>query len=161
MKFMVGVCLLAALLGAGCVSYEYDGIRESEPTAQVTVFTDSSKIGRQYQVLGQATVSGNYQDVSRERLIAKLENEAKSAGADAVLIVEQQVTPGLVQKDQPLFNTAFDYDDEAQSWRMLYRDVNLNYTSSANTGTVVNYKRIIRAEFIRYTAGKPQADQAK
>lgn len=150
---------LLLLLVAGCVSFEYQGVREAEPSKHVTVYTDSAKLPQPYQVLGTATVSGNYQSVTREKLIAKLRSEALAYGADALLMREQQILPGRTQTDQPLFNTAFDYDDTERSWRMLYRDVNLNYNNPRNTQTTVSYRRVIRAEFIKF--GAPANSEAE
>ena len=61
-------------------------------------------------MLGRAVVSGNYQQVTRDRMIAKLKSEAQKCGADAVLIVEQQVLPGDLLRNgrQTGFFTAFD-----------------------------------------------------
>lgn len=156
-----------ALLGGGCISYSYEGVSESEPTSSVEVFADSSRIGKPYRVLGTATVSGNYQDVSRERMIDKLKSEAGECGADAILLVEQQVVPGEYQSGaNPVFMTAYDYDDTSRSWSQIYRDVDQTYgrvewrqSRSAGVGAgVMNYRRVIRAEFLKFTgAPVPEA----
>ena len=108
---------------------------------------------------GQAVVSGNYQHVSRDRMMEKLIREAGKVGADAVLIVEQQVLPaGMVSggRGQGFF-TAFDYDDSSRSWGELQRDVdvtigNIGQRAASGSGTGgTGYKRIIRAEFLRFT----------
>ena len=69
-------CVTAALallaLASGCVSYEYKGESGGAPTEAVAVFMSSVKIRRPYQVLGEATVSGDYRDISRDRLMNKL-----------------------------------------------------------------------------------------
>lgn len=159
---LTAVLLFAA---AGCVSYSYTGETAPAHAAAVPVYSDSGKISRPYQVLGVAVVSGNYQHATRDRMVEKLKKEAGKAGADAVLIVEQQVLPAGVlegSRGQGFF-TAFDYDDTNNSWGELYRDVDVtigNIGKSKNTasGTAVSdYKRIIRAEFLRYkeTAAPP------
>ncbi len=155
MPMLFCAAALAAL--CGCVSFEYEGIREAASTADVRVYTDATKIGRPYQVLGQATASGNYMDVSREKLQAKLVSEAKQYGADAILITEQQVVPtGVQRSSNPKFESAFDYDDTSGSWRQIYKDVDLTYGSYRGTpngnSTLVNYRRILRAEFLKYDA---------
>ena len=158
---------LTMLAVCGCISYSYEGIREPETTGDVAVFADSSRIGRPYTVLGTATVSGNYQDVSRERMIDKLKSEAASCGANAILIVEQQVLPDDVKRSAaPVFMTAFDYDDTSRSWSQIYRDVDQTYgrvewrrRDGAGAGTVTSYRRIIRAEFLRYSAAGVPAEE--
>ena len=152
-------CLFAL---SGCVSYSYEGKTAEVQPGEVSVFSDSARIGKTYTVLGKAVVSGNYQHVTRDRMIAKLRDEAKKCGADAVLIVEQQVLPRhvIANTGNKGFFTAFDYDDTNRSWGELYRDVDLTIgnigkkpASSENTG-IAEYRRIIRAEFLRYTGAK-------
>ena len=98
MKHFALLCFAVLFLAAGCISYQYEGVREAEPTTHVKVYTDATRIRQPYRVLGQATASGDSQDVSRDRLLAKLESEAEKSGADAILITEQQVVPGEIQK---------------------------------------------------------------
>ena len=156
MKIPTTVLVLALLLGAGCVSYEYKGEKGGDPTESVAVFMNSGKIGRPYQVLGEATVAGDYHEVTRDRLMDKLVGEAEKCGADAVLIVEQQVLPyGGDSPAQGRFLTAFDYDDSNQSWSQVYRDVDQRYgrlfgTNDNASGASRGYRRIIRAEFLKY-----------
>lgn len=164
-NFLSALSAALLLTVSGCVSYSYTGKTEPVPTEKVAFFTDSGKIGRPYQVLGTAVVSGNYQYATRDRMIEKLTSEAKKAGADAVLIVEQQVLPaGMLSGNRGQgFFTAFDYDDTNNSWGELYRDVDVtigNIGKERNTpaGTSISeYKRIIRAEFLHFEkAGTPQ-----
>ena len=179
MKLKRIMALAVAMLAAGCVSYEYKGGSGGEPTTAVAVFMNSARIRRTYQVLGEATVSGDYHEVSRDRLMNKLISEAEKNGADAVLVVEQQVLPyGSVSGAQGRFLTAFDYDDTSQSWNQVYRDVDQRYSNLFNTSlqsmitrdggggragtaggaSARGYKRIIRAEFLKYTDTKPIAE---
>ena len=147
------------LLFSGCVSYSYTGEKSGKSYGSIRVYSDSGKIKRPYKVQGQAVVSGNYRHVSRDRMIEKLVREAGKAGADAVLIVEQQVLPaGMVSGNRGQgFFTAFDYDDSSRSWGELQRDVDVtigNIGRKAPQGEssgVSDYKRIIRAEFLRFT----------
>ena len=156
MKIPTTGLVLALLLAAGCVSYEYKGESGGAPTDSVAVFMNSGKIGRPYQVLGEATVAGDYHEVTRDRLMDKLVGEAEKCGADAVLIVEQQVLPyGGDSPAQGRFLTAFDYDDSNQSWSQVYRDVDQRYgrlfgTNDNASGASRGYRRIIRAEFLKY-----------
>ena len=160
-KYLSAAAAAVTLILAGCVSYSYTGEKAPAGNAEAQVFTDSAKIDFPYQVLGKAVVSGSYQQVSRDRMIAKLKSEAQKCGADAVLIVEQQVLPeDLIRTGrQTGFFSAFDYDDTSRSWGELHRDVDMTYGSigkdpKPNAGPgIADYKRIIRAEFLRRTAG--------
>ena len=160
-KFLSAAAAAVTLILAGCVSYSYTGEKAPAGNAEAQVFTDSAKIDFPYQVLGKAVVSGSYQQVSRDRMIAKLKSEAQKCGADAVLIVEQQVLPEDMIRTgrQTGFFTAFDYDDTNRSWGELHRDVDMTYGSiGKNAGNnaapgIADYKRIIRAEFLRRTDG--------
>ncbi len=169
-KHFFALIALITFIGSGCISMEYTGEKMpvKNPDGKITVFTDSAKIAVPYKVLGTATVSGNYQDVSRDRMINKLRDEAKSCGADAILIVEQQVeADGDRVSDNPVFMTAFDYDDTDRSWSQLYKDVDRNFVntkrdrSRTTAGNANNFKRIIRAEFIRYKDAAPQPEKDK
>ena len=172
--------IVTALLLAGCISYEYKGESGGEPTDSVVVFMNSGKIGRPYQVLGEASVSGDYHEVTRDRLMDKLVKEAEKSGADAVLIVEQQVLPyGTGSSAEGRFMTAYDYDNNNQSWNQVYRDVDQRYSNlfnsslqglisrdgsrgaaQGNVGTSRSYRRIIRAEFLKYRDGeKPRTTE--
>lgn len=157
MKYFAAVIALSAifLMGAGCVSLEYIGETAPE-TSEVAVFSDSAKIGRAYKILGRVVVSGNYNDVSREKMMEVMIDKAKKSGADAVLIVEQQVIPSG-EISRPLFDTVFDFDNTNQSWRQIDKDVDLTYGAVGreqprNIQSISTYKRIIRAEFLKYTA---------
>ena len=157
MKTKCGIAALALLaLTAGCISYEYKGEKGGAPTTSVAVFMSTAKIRRPYQVLGEATVAGDYREVSRDRLMSKLISEAEKNGADGVLIVEQQVLPyGVASSAQGRFMTAYDYDDTSQSWKQVYRDVDQRYgklfgSDDNATGASRGYRRIIRAEFLKY-----------
>ena len=86
MRYLDLFAAAALLLAAGCVSYEYKGESAGDPSASVAVFMNATRIRRTYQVLGEATVSGDCRDVSRDRLMNKLISEAEKNGADAVLV---------------------------------------------------------------------------
>ena len=157
MKYLSFFALTAAIvLLTGCVSYEYSGETGGAETDKVGVFTDSSKISRPYRVLGRAVVSGNYREVSREKMMETMISRAQKCGADAILIVEQQVIPaGEVSRS--MFDTAFDFDNTNSSWRQLDRDFDLTYgevgrKKASKVESVNSYRRIIRAEFLKYTA---------
>lgn len=175
--------LLGLLFGFGCVSYEYTGekLPPKEGDGKIAVYTDSAKIAKAYQVLGTARVSGNYQEVSRDRMVEKLRDKARDCGADAILIVEQQVIPGdLKVARNPVFTTAFDYDDTNGNWSQLSRDVDQNFaapggngialgsrvtvgggSTTSSAGSANNFRRVIRAEFLRYRERPAAAEQSK
>ena len=151
----MGLAAVAALVFAGCVSYNYDGKIETPVKAaeDIRIYNNAESIGKTYTVLGTAVVSGNSQDVSRDRMIEKLRSEAHKCGATAILIIEQQLIPtGTSSGSQP-FMTAFDYDDTSSSWRQIYRDVDQNFSNTRriryNHTSSGSSRRIIRAEFIR------------
>ncbi len=153
---------LFALLGAGCISYDYEGTcAENETDADtMKLYTDAKRIPSEYTELGTATVSGNYQNISRERMIDKLKSKAADCGADAILITEQQVLP--VAEDAPsggAFRTAFNADDTNNGWNQLYSDVDQNYGNIRNkqAATTTVYRRIIRAKFLKFSA--PEAEK--
>ena len=164
MKKFFCLAFLAAVCGSGCVSYEYTGekLPPKSSDGKVAVFTDSAKIAKPYQVLGTARVSGNYQEVSRDRMVEKLRSKARDCGADAILIIEQQVIPDeLKVSGNPVFSTAFDYDDTSGNWSQLYRDVDRNFANSdrnrttTSAGSANNFRRVIRAEFLRFRDAAP------
>ncbi len=149
--------LLACLtLLAGCVNFEYDGETESSGPEEVTVFSQANSIRKPYRVFGKATVSGDYTDVSRDRLIAKLKSEAEDKGADAILITEQQVIPEAESRSvKPRFGTAADFDQESGSMRQIQRTMDLD-GSMEKVENNARYLRVLKAEFLKYTGEKQQ-----
>ncbi len=145
------------LLLSGCVSYDYVGEKLPEPTSSVKVCTDSAAIPcKDYTVLGNATVSGNSQDVPREKMLEKLTAEAKKCGADIVLVTGHQVVP-VATRQSDGFSTAFDYDSASSSWQQLNRDIEGNYGNVRNrshTQSVNTYRRIMKAQFIKLNSAK-------
>lgn len=147
---------------SGCISYSYSGEKAAPAAEKAELFYDSGKINKKYNVLGTAVVSGDYMQISRDRMLEKLKYEARKCGADAILIIEHQVLPAdmAAAGRKSGFFTAFDYDDTNRSWGELYRDVDVNFgnigKSSASGGSsgISGSKRIIRAEFLRYTNGE-------
>ena len=162
--------LLSAVLLCGCVSVEYDGecAAARDGDVPVVVFTDATRIDRPYTVLGKASASGNYQEVSRDRMIAKLREKAASCGADAMLIVEQQVIAGdPAVTSNPVFSTSFDFDSTDGNWRQVTRDLDRDFVNtrrnrtSTTAGSINNFRRIIRVEFLRWKENGSPAPAAK
>ncbi len=151
------------LLLAGCVNFQYEGESVLPETGEVSVFTDATRIRRSYRVLGEATASGDYRDVSRDRLLDKLKREAGARGADAILITEQQVVPKSESRSvEPRFTTAYSYDGSASNWRQIQEDVDMNYSSMRGNLEEVSvnarYIRVLRAEFLKYNGENPQLE---
>lgn len=154
-KSIVILALLSQFVFCGCLSYDYEGdklpvVAESE---NIRVYTGNAHLAAGYRVLGKAQVSGDYQDVSRERMVEKLKKEAASCGADAVLITEQQVLP-KGGSTELLYQNRADSDSSNSSWGQITNDVDIAYGSAFDrskqtTGNINNYRRIIRAEYIR------------
>ena len=51
MKHFALLCFAVLFLAAGCISYQYEGVREAEPTTHVKVYTDATRIRPPYRVL--------------------------------------------------------------------------------------------------------------
>lgn len=158
------VLLLACMtLLAGCVDFRYDGGTEASGPDEVTVFNRADGVRRPYRVFGRATVSGDYRDVSRDRLITRLQDEARDRGADAVLITEQQVVPKSETRNiAPRFTPAANGDGENSRLSQISRDVDMTYGRYGDSPEVVTpdirYARILKADFLKYndgTAPKP------
>ena len=145
---MVMLCILP-----GCISYEYR--REtSSPEERITVYANGHTVTEDYRLLGTATVSGEYPEVSRQKLLDKLQEEARKAGANAVMIESEKILPYRRQPGHSYFYTDFDYDDMSRSWGMLYRDMNINFAGNSQTYTLVTYRRLIRAKFLKIISDK-------
>jgi len=144
----------------GCVNIEYNG-QTAAPLAddmQVAVFSDPGRITRPYTVLGQASASGDYRETGSDRLIAKLRDKAAKCGANAIIITEHQVIAddsGQISTS-PKFSGSPERVDTGNSWNAISEDSDLNFANSkrhtpvTTSGSVNNFTRIIRAEFIRY-----------
>ncbi len=157
--------LLSALaipfLVCGCISFEYEGKSGGVPTENIRVYQDAAKVKRSYEVLGKATVSANYSEVDRDKMLEKLTAEAEERGADAVLLVEQQVVPLKQHHVAPKYNTGFDLENESSSWARIQKDVDLNYgnirSKAQDVPKETGYRRVIKAEFLKFS-GTPDAE---
>ncbi|MBQ9786557.1 MAG: hypothetical protein IJW33_00110 [Lentisphaeria bacterium] len=150
---------LCAALFCGCVEIHYDG-KTAEPRnddVQTVVFSSPEKVTRKYTVLGEASASGNYQEVSRDRLIAKLREKAAASGADAIIITEQQViSNGRNGGKSSAVRNVFSTDHGPDSWQPVADSVDRDYINTDRSRSTVSsannsgYTRIIKAQFIRY-----------
>lgn len=145
------VFLLACMtLLAGCVDFRYDGGTEAPGPDEVTVFNRADGVRRANRVFGRATVSGDYHEISRDRLIAKLKEEAHERGADAILITEQQVVPLCESRNlEPRFPS--DASLGSDSLAQIRRDVEMN--GPDETRPNARYVRVLKADFLKYTDG--------
>ena len=105
MMFAAG---LTAVFASGCVHFEYTGElapATDAPVKMVRKCADPAKKAAAKR-LGHASVWGNYQDVSRDRLEDRLKMEAAARGANLVLITADQVVPaGTVVQVDPMLRT--------------------------------------------------------
>lgn len=153
-----------ALVFSGCVHYSYEG-QSLPPTESAAIFENADKIPQKYEVLGKAVVYGDYQDVSREELKQKLITEAEANGADAVLITAQQVVPrGDAVTIAPALNTMEATGAEnTYNLNQLQKDFDGGYGQAFDkkpvTPVIREYRRILRAEFIKYTGPKDSSDK--
>ena len=159
--------LLSLMLGfgfCGCVHFSYTGESFASVPGPAPIFNQPEKVPRSYEVLGKAMVYGDYQDVSRDRLEKKLAEEAADRGADAVLITTMQVVPNgslptIDAEYRTVQTTGAEY---TYSMNELQKDFDGGYgqafSSKPVTPVIREYRRIIRAEFLRYTG--PRADGA-
>ncbi len=154
--FYAAAAVIFSFFLSGCVSYSYEG-EALPPTENVTVYRNADKIERKYKVIGQAEVSGNYQDVSWERMHDKLISKAEDNGADAVLITARQVVrKGEAVAPVPLVNTMEATGAEnTYSLNQLQKDFSGGYGQAFSSGEPAGvqtpeYKRIIKAEFIKF-----------
>lgn len=114
--------LAVLVLCSGCVSTRYTGER-STPTEHVAVFHDASEVRRPYAPMGVAESRASA-SLPLHAVEADLVREAKSRGADAIIIIDDQIVV--------IGQTAGDAEDE---------------------GEVDVEERVVEARLIRYTDG--------
>ncbi len=150
------------LLAAGCVDFDYQGESfEAVPESETVLYGPEAKIPADLAVIGQAVVSGDYQNISRDRLEARLREEAAERGATAVRLVSIQVLP----EDAAARTTVADRIDPIETNTnqispSVRRDFDGGYGTASYTLLLDrvetpqpvasrSYRRIIRAEFLR------------
>lgn len=94
-KIIVSAFLLLLTFIIGCApKAEYLG-KTYSPTTNVDFFMNASEIKKNYEVMGEMTVKGMLGSRNAEDMQAKLIEEAKLKGADAILVEEfQEVVTG-------------------------------------------------------------------
>ena len=105
---LISAFILLTLLVVGCVSVNYIG-KPFDPTNSIDVYFAKEEIEKEYIVLGHAISTGTW-GASNEKIKNKLVEEAKSRGADAILITgigKIEDDAGLVTTDQNQINAVF------------------------------------------------------
>jgi hypothetical protein len=116
LKIALEISLMVALMTAsicgvgGCVSTQYDGSSRAA-TARVEVYPDVSQVSRPFEVLGTATARGG-ESLPRHAIEADLIREGQARGADAVVIVRDEMvvigTAARVHRDGPQAGQAYE-----------------------------------------------------
>jgi len=89
MKLVI-VILIFVIAGCGpSINYaSFDG-KQRTPTHSVDVYTDITRVDREYKEIGMVTARGKDNE---ELLIRKLREEAATMGADAIIITNAEPT---------------------------------------------------------------------
>jgi hypothetical protein len=93
-KIILSISFVILMLLTGCApTAEYLG-KTYPPTTNVDLYMNADEIKKGYEVMGEMTVKGQLGSKNAEDMQAKLMEEAKVKGADAVLIeaLEEVVT---------------------------------------------------------------------
>ncbi len=149
------------LLAAGCVDFDYQGESfEAVPESETALYAPGAKVPADLAVIGQAVVSGDYQNISRDRLEARLREEAADRGATAVRLVSIQVLP----EDAAAHTVAERIDPIETNTNQISPSVRRDFDGGYGTASYTllgdrvetappvasrSYRRIIRAEFLR------------
>ncbi len=161
-------CAALALLLCGCVSFKYEGEAET-PLPKARIYEDASKITTPHRVIGRAVVSGDYQNISFDKLKERLLEEAAARGADAVLITTNQVVPRDSSIEVTGVHTAFMGTGRSDSGNLnqISRDFDEGGYGEAeifkknkptpNTHPTTSYRRVLRADFIRLDPAPQEA----
>ena len=152
------MAVLSAVLAAGCVSFQYEG-EALPPVEQAKFYSSPTQLSEPYQVLGTAVASGAYQEVSIDRLKDRLLEEAARRGADAVLLLSNQVVRGGSSLEEPGLRLAYTATGGTDSGNLNqvsrdfdaggYGQVNFSGEPQPPVGSVTNYRRVLKVQFIR------------
>lgn len=149
---LVAFAVLLALLSAGCVHFDYEG-EAFTPTASAKIYPSADQVPGAYEVIGKAVAYGDYQSIPKDKLEERMRAEAAKRGADAVIVTAQQVIPtGQAVSDFAGRALAAESSGNTNINEME-RDFSIGYgnirDAKPQTATVREYRRILRAEFIR------------
>ena len=139
---------------AGCLSVNTQVSMEYAPTVDIPKYNKADEIPYEYTTFGSCVVAGNYQDYSLDELYKKALSEGEKFGADAIWIKSIRVIPhGRAVSFNPTLNIIGATEGtNNQNWEDINKDFEGGYGSirDKNIGTVLNYDRIINAEFIKF-----------
>lgn len=148
------------VLTAGCLSVDYQG-ESYAPTENVKFYSSETKVPKPFNVMGKAVCSGNYIEATKEDIVKKLIIQAEAEGADAVLLHEYAVVVSGSLREQQLLNMNASNKIWGESgravsgWGELEKDFAVRYgtigkKNSAAAPSTSSYRRIIRAEFLKF-----------
>lgn len=157
------VIVFALLLTAGCMSYDYKG-DSAEPVESVK-FIESAPAQGGGRLLGEAVVSGDSRSYNLSDMKQRLQCGAKKAGADAILIVSQQLVPTgeAIREPESYVSLQSNNADLDYSINQLDKDFSFGYGSvgkASSTPGTETYRRIVKAKFYRLDAPVPAAAPA-
>ena len=160
----IALLVLLALVMTGCINFQYKGA-EFTPTEKANIYESKKDIpDKKYLLIGKCVASGRYSEVTREEMYKRLLKEAKSKGADAVLIVAYQIVPTGISEDGLLNEDSVSLWSEGSvtnsGWNQLYGDFDQYYgqvgKKNDKTASPLSYTRIVRATFIKYDKNLPK-----
>jgi hypothetical protein len=155
---------LLVILVTGCINFQYKGA-EFTPTEKANIYESAKSIPDQdYLIIGKCVATGRYNDVTREKMYKRLQKEAESKGADAVLITAYQIVPTGISESGLLSQDSVSLWSEGSvtnsGWNQLYGDFDQYYGRIGNkdqkSTTPLSYTRVVRASFIKYHKNLPK-----
>lgn len=155
---------LLVVLMTGCINFQYKGA-EFTPTEKANIYESAKSIPDQnYLLIGKCVATGRYNEVTREEIYKRLQKEAESKGADAVLVTAYQIVPTGISETGLLGQDSVSLWSEGSvtnsGWNQLYGDFDQYYgqvgKKDAKSSTPLSYTRIVRASFIRYNKNLPK-----
>jgi len=161
---LIALTALLAFSATGCINFQYKGA-EFTPTEKARIYESAKKIpDQQYLPIGKCVASGRYDEVTREKMYLKLQKEAESKGADAVLITAYQIVPTGISESGLLNQDSVSLWAEGSvtnsGWNQLYGDFDQYYgqvgKKNKNIAAPLSYTRIVRATFIKYNKNLPK-----
>jgi len=155
---------MLVIFATGCINFQYKGA-EFTPTEKANIYESAKSIPDQnYLIIGKCVATSRYNDVTLEKMYKRLQKEAESKGADAVLITAYQIVPTGISESGLLSQDSVSLWSEGSvtnsGWNQLYGDFDQYYGRIGNKGqkstTPLSYTRVVRASFIRYHKNLPK-----
>ncbi len=107
--------VILSILVFGCAHVNYVG-KSFDPTNQVDIFYSKEEITTEYNVIGHA-IGGGQLFISTDKIKRKLIQEAKSQGADAILI-------SGIDRDNSTDGEGFDAEKQIKASFLKYKEIN-------------------------------------